>query len=238
MKKGVFFLLCVLLYGGRAIAVESGLTAVEWQEQLNKAFAEDSELLQHSVGSSEEALLNLRLAKEFFYFREYPWAILYAERVQKLLPHNREAVHIAQEARSLLALPATLWEKSTIYLSLPERFQLFFYGALLLFVFLSIYLWYPLRLLRSLSWGLAFCVTFLLGSIGYERYVAPLEAVVIAPTLLYRHAGEMTMAVSQDPLDAGSQVRVLEVIQEGKWLKVLTSSDQLGYLPQYVVRVI
>ena len=75
-------------------------------------------------------------------------------------------------------------------------------------------------------------------SLCYTRYLAPIQAVIIRGSTLSRDAGEQYAKVSNQPISSGSTVMVLDVVHDGQWLKILSPSGELGYVPYTVIRII
>ena len=75
-------------------------------------------------------------------------------------------------------------------------------------------------------------------SLGYTRYLSPLEGVLIQASDLYRDAGTQYAKVGKEPLPAGSTVEMLGSHPNGKWFKVLATTGAIGYVPQNAIRVV
>lgn len=185
------------------------------------------------------------IANSYFQVQAYPMAILYYYRALKLMPHNESVVDHLNQALKELSLPPTspssIFEKVFFfhnYLSLPRRLQIFYGYNLFFLILLSVYVWWrPRFLVTSILIGAA-CWMTLLFSLGYERYISPIEGVLIESTLLYRDASSQQGVASDQPVWSGSKLKILEVLYDGYWLKVITPSGDLGYVPSNAIRLI
>lgn len=65
-----------------------------------------------------------------------------------------------------------------------------------------------------------------------------MEGVIIQSSALYRGPGEHYSKAIEQPIRSGVKVEVLEVLQDGKWLRVVTPDEQLGYISHQSVRLI
>lgn len=185
------------------------------------------------------------LGNNFFQLEEYPHALLYYYRSELLRPRDEKvSTHIALTQKKLGISSA---ENSTPFewlfffhyrLSLPERLQVFFALSLLFFLLISCFLWVSRRWLYLSAITVAVISLPVILSLAYSFALAPLEAVVVKSSLLYRDAGLYYAKVTQEPLLSGLKVKVLEVTVAGKWLKVKTNEGTTGYLPEESVRII
>ena len=78
----------------------------------------------------------------------------------------------------------------------------------------------------------------LLLSVGYTRYLSPLEGVVVRSVELRRDAGNQYAAVQIDPVPAGAVVEIVAFSPDGRWYKVLAPKGDLGYAPQEAIRLV
>jgi purine-cytosine permease-like protein len=90
-------------------------------------------------------------------------------------------------------------------------------------------------MLRLTLFFLTTAWSFLLFS---SYYLTPIEAVMIAPTQLYRRSEVELNPLIDESLQPGTKVTILDVNEEGKWLKIRTLQGTVGYVPFQVIRII
>ncbi|MBA3237562.1 MAG: hypothetical protein H0T62_04335 [Parachlamydiaceae bacterium] len=189
--------------------------------------------------------LYFNLGNNLFQLEEYPYALLYYYRSELLRPRDEKVQeHIAITQKQL---GISVSESETPFdwlfffhnrLSLPERIQLFFALALLIFGLASCYLWYSRRWIYMAIFALTIISIPLLLSLAYSYALSPLEAVVVKSSQLYRDAGLYYAKVTPEPLMPGQKVKVLDVKLAGKWFKVKTNEGTTGFLPENSTRLI
>ena len=190
--------------------------------------------------------LYFNIANTYYQLREYPWAVLYYYKAMALMPRDNKAERNLKIALDKLSLKEQV-DKSVFdrvfflyhYLSLPERLQLFFVFAFLTFVFASILIWLRSRWIKTLLILCVIMAGIMLISIGYTRYLSPLEGVIVTSTNIYRDAGTQYAKVTEQPIPSGTKVEVKEIIpRNGKWLKILTPDGEFGYIPNNAIVII
>lgn len=189
--------------------------------------------------------LYYNIANCYFQLEEYPFAILYYNRALNLMPRSDKVADNLRIAQSKLDIKADKTELTFqrlfffhYYLSLPERYQFFFVFSLITLLFSSFYIWASLKIFKTIAL-IAFSVSVLfLSSIAYTHYLSPIEGVVVNASMLFRDAGKQYAVVSELPVLSGLKVKVLEVLNEGAWLKIETPDGELGYVPFESVRLI
>lgn len=224
---------------------EKAKTIAERKAAFNKSLALYSYFETKYNPNYGNGKLFYDIGNNYFQLGEYPEAIYYYYKSLKLMPRNEEAQDNLNSALQKAGIPSatllTLFERTFFFhnlLSLPERFQLFFVLSVLLIGLICAYIW------KASSWNkkaiilVAICCACILLSIGYTRYFSPIDAVIVRSTLLYRDAGEQYAKVSDQPIEPGNKVRVLEILQGGLWLKVITPNGDLGYISYSVARII
>jgi tetratricopeptide (TPR) repeat protein len=215
------------------------------KEAFNKALQLYTQLEQEGVSQFSTGKLQYAMGNTYFQLEQYPWAILYYNRALHLMPRGEEAQYNLKIALQKAGLPVEDREDLANYalafhrqLSLSERLTLFFFFSLGLLFIVSVDIWYPRRWLRPLIYVGLFVWFIFLGSVLYSRYVAPLEAVFVQASLLYRDAGEQYSPVNDRPLPGGVKVEVLDVVHEGRWLKVQTPDGVIGFVPADAIRIV
>jgi hypothetical protein len=123
-------------------------------------------------------------------------------------------------------------------ISLPERLQLVAASLMLALTFASGFLWTRGRLFYAAAICAGMVSALFLASVSYSYAFAPVEAVVVKSSLLYRDAGTYYAKVKAEPIPAGEKVKLLAATQGGKWLKIETADGTMGYIPQGGVRTI
>lgn len=231
-----------------AEAYKSGETApniAQRKENFNLALALYTQLEESSKPTHGNGKLYYNIANTYFQLEEYPWAILYYYRAMALMPRNEKVIanlNIALQRQGLNPVPEKgLFERIFFlhtFLSVPEKLQILLFIAVLGLVLGSIYIWSPGNKIRKTLFLLAGLLLLVLLSLGYSRFLMPIEGVIVKSAALYRDAGEQYAKVSDQPIVAGTKTQILDVQENGLWLKVLTPSGEVGYLPNSVIRLI
>ena len=73
--------------------------------------------------------------------------------------------------------------------------------------------------------------------VGYIHYVAPIKAIVVEGSYLYRNANRDSSIVDKSLLFPGQQLHVTAVVDNGYWLQV-TDHDDVGYIPASAARLL
>lgn len=222
------------------VSGENAVTVVQRQENFNRALSIYTDLEKSYAPDYGNGKLYYNIANAYFQLENYPQALLYYYRALKLAPNDSKMQQNLATALQQLKLPKAEPEFSYITwnIALPKRLQLFFASALLLLFFLSAYLWLELAWLKNLAILCGVGALLLLLSVGYSRYLSPIEAVMMRSTAMYRDAGTQYAKVSEEPVLSGSKVVVLDVLQEGRWLKIKTPDGKFGYVQQEAIRLI
>lgn len=216
---------------------EKATTLGERQEAFNRALALYSEIEEDS--SAPDLLYNI--GNSYFQLGRYTWAILYYSKTLSAMPSHSKAQQNLAVAKAKLGLSET--EKNgVIPIQLPVTHALLWqFLAATTFaatLFASLMVWSSgLWLKRGLFLALSALCLFL-AIIGYRHYIAPVEGIVVESSVLYRDAGFQYAKVIEDPIPSGSKVEILELLDEGRWLKIYTEEGQLGYVPYQAIRKI
>lgn len=224
---------------------EKAQTIAQREEHFNRALSLYTQIESITQPVHGNGKLYYDIANTYFQLGEYPWAILYYYRTLKLRPRDTNVSYNLNIALNKLGLP-TISEPSFLTgllyfhsaISLPERLQMLTAVGLLLFICTSLYIWRRSQWMRI---GIVFIAAYwciMLYGVVYTRYIAPIEGIMVQSTALSRDAGEQYAKVTNQPIPAGSKVRVLEVLPDGKWLKVLSPAEEIGYLTHTVIRII
>src|SRR5262249_12975507 len=161
-------------------------------------------------------------------------AILYYYKALALRPNDPKILQNLNTALSQQGLPAhqppNIWEKVLLLkgvLSQPRQLQLFALIGVITLILATIMFWKPSGLCKSLLYLFALAWLFLTLSLGWQKYFSPIEAVIIQSAPLYRDAGEEYAQVQKAPLNAGLKVHVLDISENGKWMKIITPDNTL-----------
>ncbi|MBA3958106.1 MAG: hypothetical protein H0X51_06915 [Parachlamydiaceae bacterium] len=224
---------------------EQASTIAERKVAFNQALTLYTQLESQSESVYSTGKLYFNMGNTYYQLAEYSWAIVYYYRALQLMPTSQKVRYNLNMALSKVsASPAeemSIFQDALFfhfYLSLPERLQWLSYLALLMIIFGSLYLWYGwwgykyMIIVLAVVWGLLFA------SVLYSRYVEPINAIVVTPTALYRDAGVQYAKVIEKPILSGRKVQVIEVVDDGKWLKVLSTDGNVGYVPNTAVKII
>lgn len=226
-------------------AGEKASTIAQRQDSFNQALKLYEELESTYNPTFGDGKLYYNIGNTYFQLEEYPWAVLYYYRAQALRPRDSRIVQNLEITQNKLGLKPQAAETSIFqkilffrtYLSLPEQLQLLFVLGILLLVLLSVRIWTHYSLKYAIYLVSIFWIIMLV-NVAYTRYYAPIEGVILKSAALYRDAGEEYAKVSGKPILEGSKVQVVDVVQDGKWLKVLSPTGEVGYLPLTTVRII
>lgn len=209
---------------------EKATTYEERKSAFNQALFLFHTLEQQNPNSSN---LDEDLARTYFQLREYAWAILYDERALKKNSLNASLSSRLEEAQKKLGIVNSSAQKSwiTSWTTYSHRFQWLFWMILLTFIIFSLSIWIPHTWIRKLAIAFA-CLLFLcLGHFLLAYYFTPLEGILVQSTGLYREPDWNQPQLTDQPLLAGSKVQILQMTQNGDWLKIENSSGVIGYVP-------
>jgi tetratricopeptide (TPR) repeat protein len=222
---------------------EKASTFEERRHAFNQALLLYSQAEQQ-IGTTS-ATLNHALADSYFQLGEYPWAILYYQRALKQDPRNALLKTLLEEAQQKAGLPVTSHQFTLTqqlllvpFLSLSQRFEVFFWIALLTFLVYSTAIWLPYVGVQRLATACLILTCLGLVNLAYSYYFTPLEGIVVTTTGLYREPSEQQPQIANDPLLPGTQVHVLQALSDGNWLKIADSTGLIGYVPTSSLRLI
>lgn len=185
------------------------------------------------------------IGNTYYNLESYPWAILYYNRAQRLMPRSDEVVYNLATTLKQLQLPQDnppdVFSKVLslqTYLSLPEQLQLFCGLTILAFLFASFYIWTNNQWCKKSVFICFIPIIWLLLGFAYTHYFTPLEAILVQSVELRRDAGRQYAKVNIDPIPAGSKVEVIDITSDGSWLKIKMPQESLGFVPQESIRLI
>lgn len=257
-----FLTLCGLIYIG-SVYIPSGIddqlkeshvhyvrgekaqSVGERQEAFNQALNSYTALEKQYQPTFGNGKLYYNIGNTYFQLGEYPQAALNYYRALKLMPRSEKTVlNLYLTLQKLGIQPdkeASTFKKIFFFyhmLSLPERIQLFAALALAALLFGSLFIWLQSHWLRRFSIFFSLLTLVMLITLTYSFYLAPVEGVIVQSTGLYRDAGYQYAKVEEKPILSGLKVRVIDVLDDGKWLKVTTPEGSLGYVPDEAIRII
>ena len=216
---------------------EQATTYQERQLAFNRALFLYSTLEQQI--KSPSAGLDQVLADTYFQLGEYAWAILYYERALKKKHLPLVLSHLEQAQKKLGLSPSTDQRgENQPFLSLPQQLQLIFWMSLMTFFVCSSAIWLNSPWTRKFATGSVVVLLLLICHLLFIYYSAPLEGILIKSTGFYRAPHENQSQLTNQPLLAGSKVQILQVTQNGEWLKIKDSEGVVGYIPLASLRSI
>lgn len=224
---------------------EQAKTVVERKEAFNQALKLYSDREERDPSSFANGNLYYNMGNTYFQLNEYGWAVYYYYRALKLQPRNEKITRNLNITLSKLGLPE--YKENGVfynllffqhYLSLSEQIKILFLFSLIIITIVSLYLWGVIHSMKALLILPVICWFILIITIGYSLYFSPLEGVMVENSTLYRDAGEHFAKASEAPVREGSKLKVLDVVLNGSWLKVLTPQGTVGYIPNKAIRLI
>ncbi|CUI17884.1 putative membrane protein [Candidatus Protochlamydia naegleriophila] len=250
-----FFLLPWLLFANSSMdaliqeasasyrAAEEASTFQERKNGFNRALT----LYQYieSQPGVASADLDQALANSYFQLGEYAWSILYNERALQLDPYNPTIIEHLVHAQKKLGLPPSSLSPSWVdtlllrsALSLPARFQLFFYTALAAILLATVLIWIPSSYIKKLVYLTGLLTLALAINLMISFYFTPLYGIFISSTALYRAPSFQETQLTNLPFAVGSKVRIIQSEEQGFWLKVMDQNGLVGYVPASDIRLI
>lgn len=244
------------------------ICAQENENTLNEAFQAYQEGVKAEIVTDREAHFNRSLslyltllhtccpeygsgkiyyniANCYFQLNVYPLALLNYYRSEKLRPRDETVKYNKEIVLEKLGIKEkkeqSLYDQIFFfqnYFSLPERLQIFTFLICLMILPASFYIWKKVAFLKKvIAFAAVFSAIFFL-SLMYTRYISPMEAIMTESSMLYRDAGFQYSKISNRAQIAGSKVKVLEILDQGEWLKVITEQGEVGYLPYKTIQLI
>lgn len=221
---------------------EGSNSLLERKRAFNESLAAYMEANQQ--GSSDA--LEYAIGNTFYQLEEYPWAILYYTKALEKNPRNMIAKDNLALAREKLGLspsietPSLLQEILSFHnlLSFEERKALFFLLSVASSLTASLFIWFRRKWLFDTAIVISCTAGLLLLNIVITQYSTPVEGIIVKTSGLYSAADWQAPLVINEPVEAGNKVRIINVQDQGKWLKVLIADEQWGYIPYENIRLI
>lgn len=218
---------------------------IQREEALNKALMIYTSLEEEYNPVHGNGKLYNNIAQTFFNLEQYPWAALYFYQARALMPRNQDVdLNLKNTLAKLNVAPGSqesIFRKVFFfhyYLSLSEQLQILSGCTVLLFGLISLYIWKNYRFLKGLIAAVLLLWTLFFGSVIYAKYFEPLEGVIVNASMLYRGTSSQSPLVDPKPIMEGSKVEVLDVLEDGKWLKIRTIEGTLGFISAESIRLI
>jgi len=171
----------------------------------------------------------------YFYLSEYPLAIAYYYRASQTMPDNPKLIKNLNHALEKVGFGHSYTPPSITYF---EALKIFGALAALTIILLSMYIWIKNKAIFFSAIGTGVIGAVFLCTAIFINAAAPVEAIVIYPGLLRKGASGDFPPISEEPLFPGMKVQILDVVRQGKWLKVATQDNEIGYLSYKTIRAI
>lgn len=213
-------------------AVDRSETLFQREVLLNTLLADFNALNTPSSG-----YLEANLSKVYLALGDDAQSLLFAYRAHQKMPRNQEIIAQITAAQKALLLPTD--SPLPIALSLTEKLHLFSLSFLIALLLLSTLIW-----TEKAPWTKRLATLFLTlsllmaGSALYSWYFSPIEAILLQATTLHRDAGTQFPKVGPKPLPTGTKVQVIELRNNGHWLKITTPTDEVGFVPSASLELI
>jgi tetratricopeptide (TPR) repeat protein len=224
---------------------ERSQTVAERKTEFNNALESYLKLEEKYDPQHGNGKLYYNIGNAYFQLQEYPMAILYYYKALNLSPNTSRIEHnlnIALSKLDLKPIPKTSTLQNLFFfynrLSLPARFQIFFFLALIAIAAFSIYLWTALSRFKLIGFCFTGLASLMLLGFIYGYFFEYPQGVVVKSTFLSRGAGPFFSKVVDEPLRAGNKVVIYQSEEEGHWLKIEDAKGNMGYVPYESVRFI
>lgn len=226
-------------------AGESAETFGDREDAFNRSLTEylDLEQSYHPIYGNGKLYFNI--ANSYFQLGNFPFAALYYHKAKKLMPRNETVERNLLTTLGKMGLSdkneETVFQKIFFFhflTSVPERLQLIFLFTLAAFISFSIYIWSRREAFLKVGKLTVFVGIIILASYTSSHYLSPIEAIMVKSSDLYRDSGFQFAKVQEDPVLSGRKVEVLDVTEQGEWLKIRLPNGNLGYVPQEAIRII
>ncbi len=204
---------------------------MERSESFNSALHEYLKMV--SISTAPSARLYYNIGNCYFQLSEYGWATYYYYKASALEPYN-------EKIKENLSMAA---EKAGVVVSLVKEYLAsleYEYALVVLiiafFVVASLVIWLVGKILRLCTYIVGIAVLVGIALYFYYSFFAPLDAVLVRPSILHKDAGAHYAPVKKEPVFLGERVQVVEM--HGKWVKIVTPDGTVGYAPCEVVKML
>lgn len=220
-------------------------TVIQREEGFNRALDIYTTLEEQYHPTHGNGKLYTHIAATFFQLEQYPWAALNYYQAKALMPRDEEIISQLKSTLKKLHMD-TPTEDSVFkkvfffhtYLSLPERLQILSFCIFAGLGLASLYIWKKFQFMKSLIALVILAGMIFFISVIYTKYFEPLEGVIVQASMLYRETHLKPPFIDAQPLLEGSKIEILDVLEEGRWLKIRTSKGLIGFIPSESTRLI
>ncbi len=218
---------------------EEAKTIAEKQTAFNRSLTNYLQLEDASLPSHGNGKLFVNIGNAYFQLQEYPQAKFYYTQAEVLKPGSADIKEALTAVDKKLGIAQnnvkTLFP---VFLSLPERLQLFFTLSLIALILMAFMIKHPLTQIKHGLKIISCLIAILLVSFVYTQYFSPVEAILLHSANIKRDAGIQYANAGNGPLPAGTRVEVIDIVDDGSWVKIITSDGILGYVPNDKIRII
>ncbi len=214
-------------------------------DERKRAFNEALTYYLQMQTDNPSATLLYNIANTYYQLNEYGYAILYYNKALKEAPRFSEArtnLNIALQKANIQDGEPNILQSYLLFfhykMSHNEKEITVLFLFFIAFTLLSVYLWVPQLVFKKVALILLWVSLVFVASIVWVDYFTPPQAIVVKPVALRRDAGDQYAALVGTPALSGTRVSVIEVLQNGNWLKVRTASGDVGYVSKEYVRII
>lgn len=199
------------------------------QENFNRALKKYLELEEKQGNFSGK--LNFNIGNLLFLLGDTPGALLYYNRALFLEPGNAAfQSNLAKAEEKLGIRSSSHTENFVTFEHIRDLFLILFFISIMGFL-----IWGQLS---RIGYGFLTLSIIVIGFLCYTEYSTSIEAILMKPTFFYRDPGTHYSPATNLPALAGTKVKVISITNEGKWLKVIDSNNNMGYVPWDAVAII
>lgn len=226
------------LFAGFLFAAALAIAGPEedYKKALETSGSERSHLLNQALEGFLKDGDDVNAGNAFFELEQYPWSILYYARALKDHPSQpfvQKALKTAQEK-----IPLASFESPKKHWTQNQYFLFFFIFLCLALGAAACSIWFYREIFLGSLIGLSLVSLGFLLMAMWQHYFAPMPAIIVKASPLYRQENLQSGIVGDRPLFAGSLVYVIDIREEGKWIKIETKDGTIGYLPLKSLRII
>lgn len=179
----------------------------------------------------QSANLDQALGDTYFQLNEYPWAILYYQRALKEKFNDPLLLSRLKNAQEKIGISIDRNSANNHFLlSLSQNMLPLFTAILITFLAFTSIIWFPSPWMKKWVAASTILLCLLIGNSLFFYYFSPLEAIVVKTTGFYRAPDWNQSQLTNDPLLAGSKVQILQMTEDGNWLKI-ERNGLIGYVP-------
>ena len=182
----------------------------------------------------KNASANAAIGTILAHFQEYPLSLSYLLEGAKDDPQNKDLAHQIEEIATANGTPQPLFKHTIPDIPSPLLFIVMGLFACLTLPFLLV----PSSLFNRLMIGGILILIPMLGIQVASQFFSPLYGIIIESTPLYTTYSPSPEGGNGVTEPAGMMVKLLDIANNGRWLKVETQEGKLGYIPSTAIRVL